>query len=489
VAPGTTLLASGESVAWTPPLNATGTIAAFTVRAWDGAAASASPMTVTVVVSPVNDAPVLSAVTPLTEASVDVGFAVTHAALLAAATVSDPDGDPLSFRLEALTSGSLTKQGSAAIPGSTLLRAGESWVWTPPAGGSGTLNAFAVRAWDGTAASTPAVAVQVVVADVRIVNQPRAQSVALGAPATVAVTAAGTGLTYQWYKAGVPLPGAVGPAFSVAEFTAADAGAYHVVVTGSGVAVRSSDAQLSVLPEGVQATHVVSGAGYVAGGNVTVTNTLTFPGTLTGLGWSVLLPTGWSFVGDGGAAGETKPAVGAAEILEWAWTTVPASPVTFTYTVAVPAGESGNRSLAALVVARGLPGSTGPQQVLANPDPLPVPQMVYHDADTSRDFRIGLLELTRVIELFNTRNAALRTGAYGVATSTTEDGFAPEPGRTTTAVVTLTRFYSADGNRDGKVSLLELTRVIELYNYRSGGSRTGQYRREPGTEDGFAPGA
>jgi hypothetical protein len=227
----------------------------------------------------------------------------------------------------------------------------------------------------------------------------------------------------------------------------------------------------------------------VAGGNVTVTNTLTFPGTLTGLGWSVLLPTGWSFVGDGGAAGETKPAVGAAEILEWAWTTVPASPVTFTYTVAVPAGEAGNRSLAALVVARGLPGSTGPQQVLANPDPLPVPQMVYHDADTSRDFRIGLLELTRVIELFNTRNAALRTGAYGMATSTTEDGFAPEPGRTATAVVTLARYHSADGNRDGKVSLLELTRVIELYNYRSGGSRTGQYRREPGTEDGFAPGA
>jgi hypothetical protein len=35
---------------------------------------------------------------------------------------------------------------------------------------------------------------------------------------------------------------------------------------------------------------------------------------------------------------------------------------------------------------------------------------------------------------------------------------------------------------------LELTRVIELYNYRSGSTRTGAYHLEVGTEDGFALG-
>jgi hypothetical protein len=38
------------------------------------------------------------------------------------------------------------------------------------------------------------------------------------------------------------------------------------------------------------------------------------------------------------------------------------------------------------------------------------------------------------------------------------------------------------------LSLAELTRVIELYNYRSGTVRTGQYHVLAGSEDGFAPG-
>jgi hypothetical protein len=32
-----------------------------------------------------------------------------------------------------------------------------------------------------------------------------------------------------------------------------------------------------------------------------------------------------------------------------------------------------------------------------------------------------------------------------------------------------------------------MTRVIELYNTRTGTTRNGQYKLQPGTEDGFAP--
>jgi hypothetical protein len=41
---------------------------------------------------------------------------------------------------------------------------------------------------------------------------------------------------------------------------------------------------------------------------------------------------------------------------------------------------------------------------------------------------------------------------------------------------------------DGKINLAELLRVIELYNYRAGTVRTGQYRVLTGSDDGFAPG-
>ncbi|MEN9637793.1 MAG: hypothetical protein RL077_6197, partial [Verrucomicrobiota bacterium] len=113
-----------------------------------------------------------------------------------------------------------------------------------------------------------------------------------------------------------------------------------------------------------------------------------------------------------------------------------------------------------------------------------------HSADTDRNFQISLLELIRVIELYNVELNSFRTGAYKVDLFG-EDGFSADPGRAPSAVVSLTRYHSADSNRDGKLNLFELTRVIELYNTRSGTSRTGEYRNtlptETTTEDGFYP--
>ncbi len=106
----------------------------------------------------------------------------------------------------------------------------------------------------------------------------------------------------------------------------------------------------------------------------------------------------------------------------------------------------------------------------------------FHSADTDRNWRLSLLELTRVIELYNTRDGTVRTGGYH-SQSDTEDGFAPGTGA-------ITSHHSADTNQDGKLSLLELTRVIELYNTRDGTVRTGEYHRSiEATEDGFAPGS
>jgi hypothetical protein len=113
---------------------------------------------------------------------------------------------------------------------------------------------------------------------------------------------------------------------------------------------------------------------------------------------------------------------------------------------------------------------------------------VRHSADYNpADGAIDLGELLRLIQLYNTRNGTLRTGAYAVSAAG-EDGFAPDSARSNSAVVTLGKYHTADSNRDGKLNLLELTRVIELFNYRTGTVRTGQYRQQSDTEDGFAPG-
>jgi DNA/RNA endonuclease G (NUC1) len=117
----------------------------------------------------------------------------------------------------------------------------------------------------------------------------------------------------------------------------------------------------------------------------------------------------------------------------------------------------------------------------------PAVLIIAHNADVNRDLRIGLIELTRVIELYNTRNGTARTGCYAVQAGS-EDGFAPEPARANSTTVTLTRYHSADMDRNGQISLGELTRVIELYNYRVGTIRTGQYHVQADSEDGFAPG-
>lgn len=210
-------------------------------------------------------------------------------------------------------------------------------------------------------------------------------------------------------------------------------------------------------------------------------------GTATVLGWQVLLPTGWSFASDAGSAGEQKPVAGTTGLLEWAWVTVPPSPVTFTYTLNIPAGFSGDINLVGVALVR-LQDVAWGLDLLAKPDPLTLKAVVHHTADLDRNFRINLVELTRVIELYNTRLTTTRTGRYKILPGS-EDGYAPDPDATSNPVLTI--YHAADSDRNGQFSLRELTRVIELYNYRSGTVRTGQYRAIPppgASEDGYAPG-
>ena len=255
------------------------------------------------------------------------------------------------------------------------------------------------------------------------------------------------------------------------------------VTVSDGVLTAVDTFIIEVRAVAFAATHTVVGAGYVPGGTVTIANTFSYTGGFSGLAYQVLLPTGWSLASSSGDGGGTKPVVGTTGLLEWLWPVLPGSPSSFGYTLNVPAGTTGDRTISAMVAVQ---AGGAPVQLLVQPDPLVIGYR--HSADTDRDNKISLLELTRVIELYNVRSGTTRTGYYGVAVTTSEDGFAPEPTRSGGAVVTLTNYHSADTNRDGRFSLLELTRVIELYNVRSGSVRTGAYRVLAGSEDGFSPG-
>jgi Immunoglobulin domain len=317
-----------------------------------------------------------------------------------------------------------------------------------------------------------------------IQSQPANQLANAGQSVTFAVVATGGGtLGYQWRKNGVNIPGANAASLVLTNVQSADLGSYSVVI-GNGIeSVTSDEALLSVIPAGLAATHAVVGAGYLAGSTVQITATITLAGTPSSFEYQALLPPGLSYLSGGGTEGNVKPAAGTVDLLKWVWTTVPASPVTFTYTLQVANGTTGPLNLSGMITTQ-----PGPVLLLAQPGPLVIDQVTHHSADTNRDFRLSLVELLRVIELYNTRNGTVRTGAYSVDAGNLEDGFTTDPARTNAAVVALGRYHASDINRDGKLSLTELLRVIELYNFRSGTVRTGQYRVQAGTEDGFGTG-
>ncbi len=339
-------------------------------------------------------------------------------------------------------------------------------------------------------------------------------------PATFTVIASGSPAPiYQWQRKAVgqatftnlvnspTFSGVTSASLGVLGATATMEGdQFRVVVTNAVGSATSTAARLTQLPFGPTATHTVDSGGGNPGGTVTIRSTINFAGAASALGWKVVVPPGWSYA-SGTGEGSIKPVVDATENLEWAWSIPLTGPVVFTYTLAIPASASGSEllygsaivrqnDLQATVAATSDPLVVGTAAVSALPAGnaalpalpsalLPVP--TFHSADTNHDYRISLSELTRVIELYNVRHGTVRTGAY-VVMAGTEDGFSPDASVVNTTVRTLSSYHAADADQNGNLSLPELTRVIEIYNFRTGTTRTGEYHVQAGTEDGFAPG-
>ncbi len=255
-----------------------------------------------------------------------------------------------------------------------------------------------------------------------IATPPVAAAAMAGGSVTLSVGATGPGpLSYQWRKDGNTITGATGATLALTNLAASAGGNYSVVVTNATGSTTSAAVPLNV----IVATQSVAGPGYVAGSTVTIFNALGYGGTLAGYGWQLLLPAGWSYASGSGSAADTVPAVGATGLAEWQWTTNLGSPAIFTATLNVPMGAVGAQTVSAIFVGKRVDGSTF--QVLVQPDALTIHRSAnFHHSDTNQDGAIGLTELTRVIELYNTRNGTTRTGKYRTQGGS-EDGFAPGP--------------------------------------------------------------
>jgi hypothetical protein len=80
-----------------------------------------------------------------------------------------------------------------------------------------------------------------------ITTSPSNVTLCAGGSATFAVTATGTGITYQWRKNTTIIPGATGTSYSIPSAQSSDAGTYDVVVSGTcPPAITSAAATLTV---------------------------------------------------------------------------------------------------------------------------------------------------------------------------------------------------------------------------------------------------
>ncbi len=466
-----------------PASDAAGT-AVITLTVSDGALSASTTFTVTV--TPENDPPTgpanalpaagttVASLTPLLQASPYADaeedlhggsqWQVLDAATLAVLWDSGPDGSAGTSRM--MPPGPL--EYAAAYRWRVRYR-DASGAWSPYS--------------EATVFHTPAPPVP------EILRPPSGVAVGQGGSVTLVVRAQPAGwLTYQWRRNGEDIPGATEAFYAIESVQDWHAGNYTVRVSTTSGTVETPAAALTVLPAGTWATHTAPAGGYVPGTRVAIAGEFQVATTASAVTWQVLLPPGWKYVGDT-TEGAARPAPGTTDLLEWTWSTASPNPLRFTFSVVVPVGETSVREIVGLV---------GPTidgmavTLLAKPDPLLLRPVHRHAADTDSDFQLSLRELTRVIELYNVRTGTTRTGAYAINVDT-EDGFAGDSARGAEAAPTLARYHSADtrgaaGGSDGAIDLLELTRVIELYNTREGTQRTGAYHVQPGTGDGFAAG-
>jgi hypothetical protein len=169
---------------------------------------------------------------------------------------------------------------------------------------------------------------------------PLSQTVFEGATATFSALAGGTvPFAYQWYFTNTPIAGATNSTLTLTDVQLTNAGSYMVVLNNPyGVATNLDDAILNVLT--FTATH--TSPAYGSPGICVVSCQVNYALDRTNIDLLLdpALPAGWTLQS---VSGEGNPYIDSGDI-KFAAVNLP-NPVIFTYTAAVPAGQSEPQSI------------------------------------------------------------------------------------------------------------------------------------------------
>ena len=160
-------LSTGETIRWRGNTNAHGSIDAFTVRASDGIATSATPINVNFEVQEANNAPTLSSISPF-QIDERTWTEITYEKLLNASNANDEDGDSIEFRIDKVYQygGYLQRYDGSkwhvSTPVGTILSENSEIKlrWKSGEFNYGLVNGFTVKALDGENTSAEAVDVR-----------------------------------------------------------------------------------------------------------------------------------------------------------------------------------------------------------------------------------------------------------------------------------------------------------------------------------------
>ena len=211
---------------------------------------------------------------------------------------------------------------------------------------------------------TSAVAILTVLAPPSIVTPPPSQTVLAGATVTFNVTASGAApLNYQWRFNNTNLAGTTSASLVLSAVQPISAGLYSVVVSNVAGSVTSTPAaSLTVIT--YAATQTTDPA-YPSPGTLTVACHVShaLDRSLLVLVWEPTLPAGWTLLS---ASGDGNPQVSGGLI---AFNGAMPNPLNFTYSVGVPAGQTGPQPIYGDTLYL-LAGMTNTTYAAATPDPL-----------------------------------------------------------------------------------------------------------------------
>ncbi len=157
------------------------------------------PTTATVNIADDTRPILLGTITPIPGGLKNTPLAITYADLVTATDPFDRAGKAILFKIKSIAAGGLlTKNGAPILLNKTTIAAGESIVWTPPTGKTGTLAAFTLLATDGSK-STASAAVSVIVGGAGVIPHPQMEVLpaALDQPQINAIIYVGNNSTPQ----------------------------------------------------------------------------------------------------------------------------------------------------------------------------------------------------------------------------------------------------------------------------------------------------